>query len=749
MKVNCYISILVLLFFNAQAQIDVPEPGKAFDDTEVPKVFIALDEADLEKILYGDLESNEEYLADFIYATSYSRDTVFDVGLRLRGNTSRQKAKKSFKVAFNSFVTGQKWEGLEKMNLNGEANDPSLMRSKLGWDLFRFLEVPASRCNHIELYINQEYRGLYSNVEHIDEEFLEKRFASPYGNLYKCLWPADMHYKGMDAELYKEAFFGRQAYELKANPHQDDYEDLAHLIDVLNNYDGIDQLCELEQILNVDLLLRCMAADVYMGNWDGAFLNKNNFYLYKDPITGLFTFMPFDLDNTFGIDWFGIDWTRASIYNWSDLSGEARPLYESIIRIPEYRNRFSYYLDYIGDGFFSSGTVSTYLQNKLNLLDSSRRVDVFSDMDFGFGYDDFVVSATTGFGAHVPYGILEYLAERKSYIENNLNTISELPAVSFVHEELYSDSLHLEIKFVRETIINEAEFHYSFDSGSEQIVALDFTSASVNVSIPIGSNAQLLTYYVSLNYGPGLTRNFPFCRNATIPLITGSEHSLVINEFLSSNTESQQDESGEYEDWIEIYNAGGQRVDLSHYYLTDASSNPSKWRLPSEQLYPGEYLVLWADDNTEQGDYHTNFKLNREGEFLGLFALQRGGYFPLDTFSYNEQAPDRSSARWPNGIGEFKEADQLTFGTNNELPSVLFSLEDQEYFIFPNPVDFELRVNYSSEDYSIELFDLTGKRVFIEYSSPKVILVDNLLAGVYYIRLATRNKQIWQPFIKQ
>ncbi len=725
-----------------------PQLGKAFDDSEVPKVFITLDEADLERILFGDLESDEEYPAEFIYATSYSRDTILEVGFRLRGNTSRQKAKKSFKVAFNSFVKGQKWAGLDKMNLNGEANDPSLMRSKLGWDLFRFLEVPASRCNHIELYINNTYRGIYSNVEHIDEEFLEKRFASPDGNLYKCLWPADMRYKGTDAELYKESFFGRQAYELKTNPLQDDYEDLAHLIDVLNNYEGIDQLCELEQILNVDLLVRCMAADVYMGNWDGAFLNKNNFYLYKDPITSLFTFIPFDLDNTFGIDWLGIDWTRASIYTWSELSGEARPLYESIMRIPEYSNRFSYYLEYISNGFLNKDTVSIYLLEKLSLLEASRRDDVFSDIDFGFSYDDFVQSIAAGFGGHVLYGILEYLEERQNYIDDNLNTISELPAVSIVHEEIDSDSIHFEIKFVREAILNKAEFHYSFDSGLEQTVPLDFISENTKLGIPKQPNAQTLTYYVSMSYGPGLVRNYPFCKNAAIPLATQLEQDLVINEFLASNKESQQNDSGEHADWIEIYNVGGNREDLSRYYLTDARSNPNKWRLPSEYLYPGEYLVLWADDNPEQSHHHTNFKLDKEGEFLGLFALQRGGYFPVDTFSFGVQNSDQSSARWPNGLGEFREAEQLTFGTNNEWPSVVFGAEEQEYFVFPNPCYSDLTIDFSSANYSIELFDIAGKRVLVKDSSPKVISVDNILCGFYFVKLTTDNKQIWQSLIK-
>ena len=94
-----------------------PSLGKAFVDTEVPRVDIIIDEDHLAKIL-STPNSNAEFPAAFIYTTSSSIDTVAEVGFRLRGNTSRNADKKSFKVSFNTFVRGQEWLGLEKMNLN-------------------------------------------------------------------------------------------------------------------------------------------------------------------------------------------------------------------------------------------------------------------------------------------------------------------------------------------------------------------------------------------------------------------------------------------------------------------------------------------------------------------------------------------------------------------------------------------------------------------------------------------------------
>ena len=58
----------------------------------------------------------------------------------------------------------------------------TITRSKLGWDILRNFEVPAPRCNHIELYLNNQYVGVYANVEQIDEEFVESRFGNKDGN---------------------------------------------------------------------------------------------------------------------------------------------------------------------------------------------------------------------------------------------------------------------------------------------------------------------------------------------------------------------------------------------------------------------------------------------------------------------------------------------------------------------------------------------------------------------------------------
>ena len=84
----------------------------------------------------------------------------------------------------------------------------------------------------MEVYINDRYYGLYINTEHVDEEFVESRFGNNMGNLYKCLYPADLNYLGSNPEDYKN-----NGYTLKTNTEQDDFTDLINFISVLNNCD--------------------------------------------------------------------------------------------------------------------------------------------------------------------------------------------------------------------------------------------------------------------------------------------------------------------------------------------------------------------------------------------------------------------------------------------------------------------------------------------------------------------------------
>ena len=89
---------------------------------------------------------------------------------------------------------------------------------------------------------------------------------------------------------------------------------------------------------------------------------------------------------------------------------------------------------------------------------------------------------------------------------------------------------------------------------------------------------------------------------------------VVINEVSASNMATVQDNFGEYEDWVELYNAGAAQVDLNGWYLSDKQGNPLKWQFPGSAIIPaGGYFMVWCSalDQLGPGGAHPNFKLKQ------------------------------------------------------------------------------------------------------------------------------------------
>ncbi len=154
----------------------------------------------------------------------------------------------------------------------------------------------------------------------------------------------------------------------------------------------------------------------------------------------------------------------------------------------------------------------------------------------------------------------------------------------------------------------------------------------------------------------------------TLPVITG----LYLNEFSTSNTSILTDNQGEYEDWIEIQNSTNKPVDIGGLYLTDSLGVPAKHRIPttypdSTTIPAGGYLLLWADNQKDQGVLHTSFKLGKEGEQIGLVGYD--GVTFIDSISFDEQFTNSSLSRYPEGNNQWINLPPSP-GSANVLPLV-------------------------------------------------------------------------------
>ncbi len=186
--------------------------------------------------------------------------------------------------------------------------------------------------------------------------------------------------------------------------------------------------------------------------------------------------------------------------------------------------------------------------------------------------------------------------------------------------------------------------------------------------VPPQLEDTLVQYYLEAVDGVGQSTLHP----AGAPTVT--HHYLVgyappavlINEFLADNASVNQDEAGEYDDWVELYNGGAVTVTLDGMYLTDDLSEPAKWQLPTgTTIPPGGYLLVWCDRDTGQGPLHADFKLNRDGEEIGLFDSEAHGLVPLDWIVFGPQQEDVSYGRRPDGADTWEFLDPPAPGASN------------------------------------------------------------------------------------
>jgi len=475
-----------------------PDNNFLYSDESVARIDITINPDYLQIITEGDLSSDIEYPANFKMTRGSDVKMSDNVGFRLRGNTSRKSMKKSFKVSFNSFAPGQSFEGVEKINLNGEHNDPSLSRAKICWDLFRDAGIPAPRANHVEFYINGEYRGLYLNVEHIDENFVKLRFGNNDGNLYKCLWPADLNYLGSDPELYKYVQGSRRAYELTRNEELHDYSDLAEFIDVLNNSPISDFPISLEPLFNINTYLKNLVVEILTGHWDAYSFNKNNFYLYHNESTGKFEFIPYDPDNTFGIDWFGIDWATRDIFQW-DHPTEKRPLYARILDHPVYHDRFTFYADRFLKNYFSAGIMDPKLDSLRSMIAPYAARDIYRALDYNYTYDDFYNSMEEAAGKHVKYGIKPFISVRNLSAFEQLDNVNIAPIISQVQagSQLPDQDIYISALVEDEEIPAEVMLFYDTGRGYTGMQMQTASGESYNAIISDLSGTGLLKYYIT------------------------------------------------------------------------------------------------------------------------------------------------------------------------------------------------------------------------------------------------------------
>ncbi|UCD49516.1 MAG: CotH kinase family protein [Phycisphaerales bacterium] len=170
----------------------------------------------------------------------------------------------------------------------------------------------------------------------------------------------------------------------------------------------------------------------------------------------------------------------------------------------------------------------------------------------------------------------------------------------------------------------------------------------------------------------------------------------MISEFVASNRKGLADGDGNTPDWIELYNHGAEPVSLDGWCLTDDEDNLRKWPFPPGTLLgAGGYLVVFASSQPEddyvdqQGFLHTNFALDKDGEYLALVDGS-GGVVHEFAPAFPTQAADTSYGIWQ---GQERYFEQPTPGSANRQPFlglVARTVHSQARGFYDQPFELEI-----------------------------------------------------------
>lgn len=222
-----------------------------------------------------------------------------NVGIRIKGSSTLRDfdSKPSLKIKFDYFEAGQDYAGLERITLNNMVEDSTQTKEVMAYRVFREMGFPASNANHAALYVNDEYYGLYTNLETMDDEWLKRRFSDPDGELWEANDYADFTRSGV------------RYWESASGPG--DESGLDAVVDALRTDD---EYTNVNLVLNMEQFLRWWATRLVEGDVDGYPYSLNDCYLYADPSDGgRILFIPWGVDES---------WNTGAPAYWRSVGGE-------------------------------------------------------------------------------------------------------------------------------------------------------------------------------------------------------------------------------------------------------------------------------------------------------------------------------------------------------------------------------------------------------------------------------------------
>jgi spore coat protein H len=208
--------------------------------------------------------------------------------------------KRSLKLDFDEIEKTRTFFSMTKLNLNNNALDSTQMREALAYDVFRRAGVTASRTAYAKVFITvpgkykEEYAGLFTIVEQVDQSFFNDRWRKKVGVLLKPERLNGTPYLGDDWKNYE------QRYVSKVTAKSEDAARVIGFIKFINQASDDDFSRRIGEYIDVDQFLKFLAAEVVIVNTDSPLAMNHNYWLTVHPDSKKVVWVPWDMNMAFG-----------------------------------------------------------------------------------------------------------------------------------------------------------------------------------------------------------------------------------------------------------------------------------------------------------------------------------------------------------------------------------------------------------------------------------------------------------------
>jgi hypothetical protein len=700
-------------------------------------------------------EASETYIyADSVRINGVSFDSC---GIRYKGNSSYSPTnqKNPLRIELNTIKVNQDYHGIKDIKLSNCYKDPSMIREILSYQILeQYMDCPSS--NFARVYINGQYRGVYTNNESIKDDFNEVHYHAD-DTYFKCnplggagpgaTVSPDLKYLGADSSAY---FNG---YELQSAIG---WNRLVALCNTLNN-----DFQNIEGQLDIDRAIWMLAFNnvlVNLDSYSGAF--RQNYYLSWD-VNGRFVPTVWDVNMSFGGFPGGTGsgtTTPTSLDPFSNATSNNHPLIKQIMANPLYMRMYMAHVRTMVQEMFASGQYETWAQNLMALADSSIQADTYKF----YTYTQFLNSLTTavtgggpGGGGSIP-GIKALMDARAQFFSTNAAYVLQAPSI-VSHGASTSPLVYGSTVTITATTTNETTVYLGY-RGNHQ---LKFTRVQMfddgahndgaagdhifGIEVPVGGLTFEYYIYAENNnaglFSPARAEHEFHILAVSFP--SPAVGSVLINEVLASNDSLLFDPNGQDEDWIELINTTNTPIDLAGFYLSDDPLNLMAWALPAGTVLPANgYILIWADNDVNQVGLHANFKLSAGGEYVYLSH----GFNVHDQISFGPQLANISYARCPDAGLNFATIIPTPLANNNCQIGIQEN-EQLQIQVYPNPFAEQIIIDNQEENMMLQIHDINGRilRNQMLLNGKNQIDSSTWSSGVYLVKVQVGAKmQTWK-----